>query len=207
MLYIGLLKTAYLVCGYCGEQLILQPIHTSLFFLCPTQMADYSYRAAVRELIPQLRYLDDLRVEEDGRCCSSTMGDDWAVLRNSIRDLNLSQADTEDGVCVCVYILFCFESFQAAQLITTLYLMRPFIFAEEAAEDARPYSRAASARLPPPSRAFVRPPLLAGSRPHTGSRPMTATRPGVLSPPGSRPGSADSDLATSAAESSSLTHG
>lgn len=99
MFYIGLLKTAYLVCGYCGGQLILQP---SLFFLCPTQMADYSYRAAVRELIPQLRYLDDLQVGEDGRYCSSTMVDDWAVLRNSIRDLNLSQADTEDGVCVCV---------------------------------------------------------------------------------------------------------
>lgn len=98
-----LYTTAYLVCGYCGEQLILQPIHTSLFFLCPTQMADYSYRTAVRELIPQLRYLDDLWVEEDERYCSSTMGDDWAVLRNSIRDLNLSQADTEDGVCVFIY--------------------------------------------------------------------------------------------------------
>lgn len=36
---------------------------------------------------------------------------------------------------------------------------------------------------------------------------MTTIRPGVLSPPGSRPGSADSDLATVAAETSVLTHG
>lgn len=36
---------------------------------------------------------------------------------------------------------------------------------------------------------------------------MTTIRPGVLSPPGSRPGSADSDLATVAAETSILTHG
>lgn len=69
-----------------------------------TQTADYSYRAAVRELVPQLRYLDDLRVEEDGRYCSSTMGEDWVVLRNSIRDCNSSQAASEDGVCT--YNLF-----------------------------------------------------------------------------------------------------
>lgn len=67
-------------------------------------MADYSYRAAVRELVPQLCYLDDVRVEEDRLSCSSTMGEDWAILRNSIRDGNTSQAATEDGVCM--YVLF-----------------------------------------------------------------------------------------------------
>ncbi|KAK2842059.1 hypothetical protein Q5P01_012259 [Channa striata] len=35
-----------------------------------TQTADYSYRASVRELVPQLRYLDNVRVEED-RCYRS----------------------------------------------------------------------------------------------------------------------------------------
>ncbi|KAI4825359.1 hypothetical protein KUCAC02_021044 [Chaenocephalus aceratus] len=60
------------------------------------QTADYSYRAAVRELIPQLRYLDDVRVEEDGLSCSSTMGEDWAILRNSIRDCNSPRAATDD---------------------------------------------------------------------------------------------------------------
>ncbi|XP_054476744.1 leucine-rich repeat-containing protein 56 [Anoplopoma fimbria] len=138
------------------------------------QTADYSYRAAVRELVPQLRYLDDLRVEDDGLSSSSTMGEDWAILRNSIRDCNSSQAAIED---------------------------------EETADSAYPYSRPDSARRPASSGSCIRPLSSAGSRPHTGSRPMSATRPGVLSPPGSRPGSADSDLATIEAETSTLTHG
>lgn len=59
----------------------------------------------MRELIPQLRYLDDVQVEEEGRHCSScTKGDDWAVLRHSIRDPNLPRADMDEGVCVCVFI-------------------------------------------------------------------------------------------------------
>ncbi|XP_039989266.1 leucine-rich repeat-containing protein 56 isoform X2 [Xiphias gladius] len=61
-----------------------------------TKTTDYRYRAAVRELVPQLRYLDDVRVEEDTLSCSSTMGQDWAILRNSIRDCNSSQVATED---------------------------------------------------------------------------------------------------------------
>ncbi|XP_029289423.1 leucine-rich repeat-containing protein 56 isoform X2 [Cottoperca gobio] len=138
------------------------------------QTADYSYRAAVRELVPQLRYLDDLRVEEDGLSCNSTMGEDWAILRNSIRDRNSSRAATED---------------------------------EETVDSACPYSRPGSARRPASSLSCVWPLSSAGSRPHTSSRPMSATRPGVLSPPGSRPGSADSDLATVEAETSILTHG
>ncbi|XP_051239540.1 leucine-rich repeat-containing protein 56 isoform X2 [Dicentrarchus labrax] len=109
-----------------------------------TQTADYSYRAEVRELVPQLRYLDDLRVEEDEHSCSSTMGEHRAFLQNTIRDFNSSQAATEDAVCI---------------------------------------------------------------RPRTGSRPMSATRPGICSPPGSRPASADSDLATVEAETSILTQG
>ncbi|KAM6925931.1 leucine-rich repeat-containing protein 56 [Lycodopsis pacificus] len=138
------------------------------------QMADYSYRAAVRELVPQLRYLDNLKVEEDGLSSSSTVGEDLAILRNSIRDRNSSQAATEDA---------------------------------GTADSACPYSRPGSARRPASSLSCVRPLSSAGSRPHTGSRPMSATRPGFLSPPGSRPGSADSDLATVEAEASILTHG
>ncbi|XP_026221270.1 leucine-rich repeat-containing protein 56 isoform X2 [Anabas testudineus] len=61
-----------------------------------TQVADYSYRASVRELVPQLRYLDDVRVEEDRLSCSSIMGEDWAILQNSIRDCNSSQSATEE---------------------------------------------------------------------------------------------------------------
>nr|XP_046250874.1 leucine-rich repeat-containing protein 56 [Scatophagus argus] len=134
----------------------------------------YRYQAAVRELVPQLCYLDNLRVEEDGCSCSSTLGDDWAILRNSIRDRNSCQAATEK---------------------------------EETPDSACHYSRPTSARHPASSRSCVWPLSSAGSRPHTGSRPMSATRPGVLSPYGSRPGSADSDLAAVEAETSIMTHG
>ncbi|XP_041795773.1 leucine-rich repeat-containing protein 56 [Chelmon rostratus] len=135
------------------------------------QTADYSYRAAVRDLVPQLHYLDDLKVEEDGRSSSSTMGEDWAILRNAIRDCNSSQGAAED---------------------------------EETADGASLYSRPTSARRPASSHSCVWPPSSACSRPRAGSRPMSSTRPGVLSSPGSRPASADSDVAT---ETGTLTHG
>lgn len=79
-------------------------------FVCSPQTSDYSFRAAVRELIPQLHYLDDVRVQEEERHCSScTMGDDWAVLRHAIRDPNLPREDTDEGVCVCarVFVYTC----------------------------------------------------------------------------------------------------
>lgn len=107
---------------------------------------------------------------------------------------------------VCVFTqVCCFESFQCEPVNYRSVFNGPltFVFVEDTADGTCPYSRAASATLPP----FVCPLLLAGSRPHTGSRPMTATGPGVLSPPGSRPASADSDLATVVAETSILTHG
>lgn len=72
-------------------------------FVPPAQMADYSYRAAVRELVPQLRYLDDVKVEEDRLSCCTTMGEDWDILRNSIRDSN-SSYPAGDGVCVCAVL-------------------------------------------------------------------------------------------------------
>ncbi|XP_068459408.1 leucine-rich repeat-containing protein 56 isoform X2 [Clinocottus analis] len=135
------------------------------------QTADYSYRAAVRELVPQLRYLDDLRVEEDGLSSSSTMGEDWAILRDSIRDCNSSQAATKD------------------------------VFVEDTADSACAYSRPGSARRPASSHSCIWP-LSSG-----GSRPMSASRLGFLSSTGSRPGSADFDLASVEAEASILTHG
>ncbi|XP_053175918.1 leucine-rich repeat-containing protein 56 [Scomber japonicus] len=162
--YLGLCnKLRTLTLG--GNPVCIRPNPTA------TQMTDYSYRAAVRELVPQLSYLDDVRVEEDGLGSSSNMGEDWAILRNSIRDCKSSQAATED---------------------------------EETADSACPYSRPSSARRPASS---ILPLSSAGSRPLTGSRPMSVTRPGVLSPSGSRPGSADSDLAAVEADTSILTHG
>uniref|UniRef100_A0A3Q2VHE7 Leucine rich repeat containing 56 n=1 Tax=Haplochromis burtoni TaxID=8153 RepID=A0A3Q2VHE7_HAPBU len=149
-----------------GNPVCLRPNPTS------TQMADYSYRAAVRELVPQLRYLDDVKVEEDRLSCCTTMGEDWDILRNSIRDSN---------------------SFYPAG-------------DEEATDSVRPYSRPSSATCPSPSFSGVWAMSSSGTRPHSGSRLMSAIRPGVLSPSGSRPGSADSDLAVVEAETSNLTH-
>ncbi|KAL6107007.1 lrrc56 [Pungitius sinensis] len=136
------------------------------------QAADYSYRAAVRELVPQLCYLDNLRVEEDGLSSHSTIGEDWAILRDCIRDGSSSQAATE---------------------------------CEDTADRGYTYSRPASARRPASSRSNVWPLSSAGSRPNIGTGSMAATGPGFLS--GSRPGSADSGLATVEAEASVLTHG
>lgn len=54
-----------------------------------------SFRAAVRELIPQLIFLDDVPVEEDTapRCRASLQ--DWTLLRESIRDASLTDADRQ----------------------------------------------------------------------------------------------------------------
>ncbi|XP_034542533.1 leucine-rich repeat-containing protein 56 [Notolabrus celidotus] len=145
-----------------------RPHHTT------TQTADYSYRIAVRELIPQLRYLDNSRVEEEGHSYTSTMGQERAVLRDSIRNLNSSLAAPED---------------------------------EETVDSAGAYSRPNSARRPASSLSCVRPLSSMSSRPLSSSRPMSANRLGVLSPSGSRPGSADSDLSAVDAETSTLTHG
>ncbi|XP_067355958.1 leucine-rich repeat-containing protein 56 isoform X2 [Channa argus] len=68
-----------------------------------TQTADYCYRALVRELVPQLRYLDDVRVEEDRVSSSSIMGEDWAILQNAIRDCNFSLDATEGQTADSAY--------------------------------------------------------------------------------------------------------
>lgn len=65
-------------------------------FLSSTQIAEYSYRAAVRELVPQLCYLDDVKVEEDKLSCRSTFDDHWDMLQAC----TISHADLEDGAYV-----------------------------------------------------------------------------------------------------------
>lgn len=136
------------------------------------QTADYSYRAAVRELVPQLRYLDNVSVEEEDLSCSNTLGEDWETLRNSIKEHNSSQLASD---------------------------------LEESVDRASPLSRPSTAGRPATSLSCVRPLSSQSPRPHTGYRPMTAA--GLFSPPGSRPGSADSDLSAVEAETSALTHG
>ncbi len=74
--------------------------HTLFFF--STQTADYSYRAAVRELVPQLLYLDDLSVEEEGRSCCSIIEEDQAIIKKFIRGCDSPHAANDDGVFMCV---------------------------------------------------------------------------------------------------------
>ncbi|MED6248573.1 hypothetical protein ATANTOWER_002104 [Ataeniobius toweri] len=68
-----------------GNPVCARPNPTSL------QVEEYNYRVAVRELVPQLRYLDDMKVEEDRLTCCSITGEDWDILRISIQGSNSSE--------------------------------------------------------------------------------------------------------------------
>ncbi|XP_049579137.1 leucine-rich repeat-containing protein 56 [Syngnathus scovelli] len=73
-----------------GNPVCLQPNST-------TTQIEYNYYHAVRELVPQLRYLDNARVEDGRLASSSNLWEDWAILRNYLRDptptLNGDQAE------------------------------------------------------------------------------------------------------------------
>ncbi|XP_077452926.1 leucine-rich repeat-containing protein 56 isoform X1 [Stigmatopora argus] len=70
-----------------GNPVCLQPNPTT------TQM-DYKYWDAVKELVPQILYLDNARVEDRRLDSRSTLWEDWAILRNCLR--NSSPASSED---------------------------------------------------------------------------------------------------------------
>ncbi|XP_062403505.1 leucine-rich repeat-containing protein 56 [Sardina pilchardus] len=57
---------------------------------CPrpeaTETEEYSYRSAVRELVPQLRYLDDVPVEEAVAESRAAVDEDLALLKESIKE-------------------------------------------------------------------------------------------------------------------------
>ncbi|XP_051548118.1 leucine-rich repeat-containing protein 56-like [Myxocyprinus asiaticus] len=61
---------------------------------------DYSYRSAVCEFIPQLRYLDDIPADKDKPQSCRTPLEDWTLLKESIKDCSinnsLEQTDTEE---------------------------------------------------------------------------------------------------------------
>ncbi|KAF7702251.1 leucine-rich repeat-containing protein 56 isoform X1 [Silurus meridionalis] len=105
-----LVQVQYL--GLCGKLKTLtlegNPVCT-----CPRpgalQVSEYSYRSAVRKLIPQLQVLDDVPAEEEEPNCSSAMME-WALLKESIKDtpsladrandcLELMELRGESGVC------------------------------------------------------------------------------------------------------------
>ncbi|KAK2867515.1 hypothetical protein Q8A67_025632 [Cirrhinus molitorella] len=66
-----------------------------------SEVSGYSYRSEVRDLIPQLIFLDDVPAEEDkAQCCRSSL-EDWTLLRESIKEASVSDSlkltDTDTG--------------------------------------------------------------------------------------------------------------
>ncbi|XP_053345628.1 leucine-rich repeat-containing protein 56 [Clarias gariepinus] len=84
-----LVQVQYL--GLCGKLKILT-LEGNPVCICPrpgaSQVSEYNYRSAVRKLIPQLQILDDAPAEDEEFRYSSTLKEDWALLRESIKDTN-----------------------------------------------------------------------------------------------------------------------
>ncbi|XP_077067465.1 leucine-rich repeat-containing protein 56 isoform X2 [Siphateles boraxobius] len=75
--------------GCCGKLRTLS-LEGNPVCTCPSpgmsEVLDYSYRSAVREMIPQLSFLDDVPAEEEKPQCCSTSQQDWTLLKESIKD-------------------------------------------------------------------------------------------------------------------------
>ncbi|XP_010881987.2 leucine-rich repeat-containing protein 56 isoform X1 [Esox lucius] len=139
----------------------------------------YCYRSAVRDLVPQLRYLDDLCAKEAGPSFSSTMGEDWALLRRSIKDgCSAETAEEERRKCA---------------------------FSRPASSQRTSSSLSGSCSSSRP--ASARPLSAAGSRLFLGPRPLSAAGSRTLSPPESRTGFAEGDQGSVDPGASVLTHG
>nr|XP_057931830.1 leucine-rich repeat-containing protein 56 isoform X2 [Doryrhamphus excisus] len=85
--------------GLCGK---LQTLTLEGNPVCvrPNPMAtqtDYNYWESVRELVPQLHYLDNARVEHGRPGFSDTMWEDWSILRNCIRDYYPAATEEKDA--------------------------------------------------------------------------------------------------------------
>ncbi|XP_054632493.1 leucine-rich repeat-containing protein 56 isoform X2 [Dunckerocampus dactyliophorus] len=62
-----------------------------------TAQTDYSYWDSVRELVPQLHYLDNARVQDGKPGSGDTMWEDWSILRNCIRDYYPAATEEKDA--------------------------------------------------------------------------------------------------------------
>ncbi|XP_048861138.1 leucine-rich repeat-containing protein 56 isoform X2 [Brienomyrus brachyistius] len=67
------------------------------------QAGPYCYRLAVRDLIPQLHYLDDIPAEDTEPCYGTASLEDWNVIKESIKErlsdsLGSSEENTAGGV-------------------------------------------------------------------------------------------------------------
>ncbi|XP_058858858.1 leucine-rich repeat-containing protein 56 isoform X1 [Acipenser ruthenus] len=60
-----------------------------------TKSSGYSYRAAVKELVPHLKYLDDIPADHSAAPRSNKLNEDWMIVKQSIKDCN-STKDTDN---------------------------------------------------------------------------------------------------------------
>ncbi|XP_035252399.1 leucine-rich repeat-containing protein 56 [Anguilla anguilla] len=158
----------------------------------PIQTEGYRYRTAVRELIPQLRYLDNVPAGDTEPCCDSATAEDWVRLRESLKDS--APAEEEEPASVLAPLRpgsAPTRPGSAQRPVTAL----PALLSLSRPSSARPGSS------PSCSSPFARPGSSPSSRP--GSSP--SSRPG--SSPSSRPGSASSSPALLDQDASGLTHG
>lgn len=66
--------------------LVFQIDSSHLVCVFDEQVLDYNYRSAVREMITQLSFLDDVPAEEDKPQGCRTSQQDWTLLKESIKD-------------------------------------------------------------------------------------------------------------------------
>ncbi|KAJ8343180.1 hypothetical protein SKAU_G00305090 [Synaphobranchus kaupii] len=171
-----------------------------------TQTEPYGYRSAVRELIPQLRYLDNEAAGDTEPRSRSTTTEDWVLLKESINDS--APTGEEESASVPAPT----RPGSAQQPVATI----PALCSLSRPSSTRPISSASSLTVSshPGSSFSSRPGSSPSSRPGSSlsSRPGSSpsSRPGSSRPcssPSSRPCSADLDLALLDQDASGLTHG
>ncbi|KAL4622685.1 leucine-rich repeat-containing protein 56 [Arapaima gigas] len=149
---------------------------------------NYCYRSAVRQFLPHLHYLDDIPAEDIVPQSSTGSLEDWALLKESIKE-SISECLEPPGVENIS------KPINVGVWCGVNESLLQFVPAEEIVASAGISSRPGSAQ---------RPGMALQPHSHPGSRPSSA-RP--LSSTGSRPGTADLNLAAMDPGASDLTHG
>ncbi|KAG7473812.1 hypothetical protein MATL_G00099850 [Megalops atlanticus] len=119
-----------------------------------SQTEQYNYRVAVKELVPQLRYLDNIPAGDTESHSGGTSVEDWDLLKECIKDSSPagSQEETEEkAASLCSYP----RPNSAQPSVTTISALRPFSQASGHPASTRsvssPLSRPGSAGSDPPS--------------------------------------------------------
>ncbi|XP_046870006.1 uncharacterized protein lrrc56 isoform X2 [Hypomesus transpacificus] len=143
-----LVQVQYL--GLCSELRTLT-LEGNPVCVCPhpnTSQTGYCYRSAVRELVPQLRFLDDVWAEQEVErgSNSSSMEEDWALLRQSIKEPSNNPSETATGACVrvCVHArvagsvpLWVFTSYATSRVHVSCQILVLFFFSPDRGEGSQ----------------------------------------------------------------------